>query len=462
MKDIYELLNEANIDVTEIDVNKIEEMEVSELERKRGKKKLMASIKTKKRTSKKVAMVASLVIIIGISSIVIAKPAWAMDIPLIGDLIQKNLINNNSKYKDYIQAVGQTKSDQGIDITFESAIADNNVLNLSFVVKNNNESIENNIVDAMVIPTSLEVNGEKINASSGGSHEIIDANTIRVLKKINWDYNKVSDKLDVGIEISEMYGKKGNWSVNFALDTKEIAKNTYVEKLDKVIKVDGVDIKLDKLTMTPLTININYSAEYKDKEVYLNFLMFDENGVEVINNGNDGSSSRVNKIIEGSCKYINNTNAKQLNIIPFYDKYRMEENNEIEKKLASTKINIEEYSPLNLKINEDASIDINDWIVDGEFLIVKYSYRYLDTELTNTSLAKIYINVDGEDVSKVQSWNEEDEEKKNNLYSKYNESNRDGLMRIVKIGDSKNIEIGCYDGSSIEIFNDQAFTVTKK
>ena len=35
-------------------------------------------------------------------------------------------------------------------------------------------------------------------------------------------------------------------------------------------------------------------------------------------------------------------------------------------------------------------------------------------------------------------------------------------MRIEKIGDSKNIEIGCYDGSSIEIFNDEAFTVTKK
>ena len=45
---------------------------------------------------------------------------------------------------------------------------------------------------------------------------------------------------------------------------KKLAKNTYVEKLDKVIKVNGVDIKLDKLTMTPLTININYSAEYKD------------------------------------------------------------------------------------------------------------------------------------------------------------------------------------------------------
>ena len=188
MKDIYELLNEANIDVTEIDVNKIEEMEVSEIERKRGKKKLMASIKsekqTKKRTSKKIAMVASLVIIIGMSSIVIAKPTWAINLPIIGNLIQKNLIDDNSKYKDYIQAVGQTKSDQGIDITFESAVADNNILNLSFIVKNNNESIENNIVDAMLIPTSLKVNGEKVSTAAGGSHEIIDTNTIRVLKNI--------------------------------------------------------------------------------------------------------------------------------------------------------------------------------------------------------------------------------------------------------------------------------------
>ena len=40
MKDIYELLNEANIDITEIDVNKIEEMEVSETRKKKRKEKI--------------------------------------------------------------------------------------------------------------------------------------------------------------------------------------------------------------------------------------------------------------------------------------------------------------------------------------------------------------------------------------------------------------------------------------
>ena len=205
------------------------------LERKRGKKKLMDSIKsekqTRKRTSKKIAMVASLVIIIGTSSIVVAKPAWAVNLPIIGNLIQKDLIDVNSKYEDYIQAVGQTKSDQGIDITFESAVADNNILNLSFIVKNNNESIENNIIDAMLIPTSLKVNGEKVSTAAGGSHEIIDTNTIRVLKNVKWDYNKLPDKLNVDIEISEMYGKKGNWGVNFALDAKEISKEYLCRKI---------------------------------------------------------------------------------------------------------------------------------------------------------------------------------------------------------------------------------------
>ncbi|MBU3137117.1 DUF4179 domain-containing protein [Clostridium gasigenes] len=461
MKDIYELLNEANIDVTEIDINKIEEMEVSELERKRGKKKLMASIKTKKRTSKKISMVASLVIIMGMSSIVIAKPAWAMDIPIIGNLIQKDLIDVNSKYEDYIQAVGQTKSDQGIDVTFESAVADNNILNLSFIVKNNNESIENNIVDAMLIPTSLKVNGEKVSTAAGGSHEIIDTNTIRVLKNVKWDYNKLPDKLNVGIEISEMYGKKGNWGVNFALDVKEIRKDTYVEKLDRVININGVDIKLEKLTMTPLTTNIKYSAKYKDEEQYLNFVIFDENGVEVKNNGYGFSGDGWTKEIEGSCDYINNANVEQLNIIPFYDKNGIQGNINMENKLPSTKINIEKYSPVNLEINEDASIDINNWIVDGDFLIVKYSCRYLDKVMSRGFLHRLYIEADGKDVSKLDNYAREDDEAREALYRKYNENYLDS-MEVVKIGDSKNIEIGCYDGSSIVILKDEAFTVTKK
>ncbi|MBU3088441.1 DUF4179 domain-containing protein [Clostridium gasigenes] len=461
MKDIYELLNEANIDVTEIDINKIEEMEVSELERKRGKKKLMASIKTKKRTSKKIAMVASLVIIIGMSSIVIAKPAWAMDIPIIGDLIQNNLINNNSKYKDYIQAVGQTKSDQGIDITFESAVADNNVLNLSFVVKNNNESIKDNLTDALLIPTSLKVNGKSVSTGAGASWEVIDENTVRILKSIKWDYDKLPNKLNIDIEIAELFGKTGNWDVSFALNATEINKDTYVEKLDKVINVKGVDFNLTKLVITPLTTKLECFSKYTGGDLdQLEFIIIDGDGKDVKWNGGKSSSDMEGERFEASTNYINNPNTKTLNIIPWYEKYGKILPNDYEKKLPPTKINIENLSPINLNVNEDISIDINDFIVDGEFLIVKHSYKYLDTVIVRGRFSNIYINADGEEVLNERNYNEADKKKLSELYRKYQSSNNN--IDVVKIGNSKNIEIGCYDGTSKVYLKDEAFTVTKK
>lgn len=473
MKDIYELLNEANIDVTEIDTKIIEEIEVSELERARGKKKLRDSIKNtpksgqsqntrRKKTNKKIAMVASVVFVIGTASIVVAKPAWATNLPIIGDLIQKNLIDINSKYQDYIQAVGQTKSDEGIDITFESAIADNNVLNLSFIVKNNNESIENNITDAMLIPTSLKVNGKKVSTGAGGSYEIIDENTIRVLKNISWDYSELPNKLNVGIEISEMYGKKGDWDVNFALDVSEVRENTYVEKLDKVINVNGVDINLDEVTMTPLTTNIKSSYKYTggSLEPQLSFMIIDEDGKEIRIEGGGGYNDFKSKRLNQSDIYTNNIDTKTINIIPFYKIDRRLSQNTYEEKLPPTKIDVDNFTPITLKINEDTVINIDKCIVEGEFFICEYSYKYLGTTMTNIPFGNIYVNTDVLDIKDKYLIDEVEE--KQRLEKKYRTENTKGQIYIERIGNSKNIEIGCYDGSSTVILKDQAFTVTKK
>lgn len=462
MKDIYELLNEANIDVEEI-----EEMEVSEVERKRGKKRLRSSLKStlkggqsQKGISRKIAIAALLGIFMGLSSIFIAKPTWASNIPIIGDLIQNTLIDVNSKYMDYIQVVGQTKSDQGIDITFESAIVDRNELNLIFIIKNNNGSIEENSIDSLFNPTFFKINGE-IMLAIGGSYEIIDENTVRVLRDIGWEQYKLGDYLNVDIEISEMFGKIGNWDISFALDTKEIEKNTYVKKLDKVINVESIDYNLNDIIITPLTTSINYdyiftrTSEEVENRISkdLDFIMFDEKGNEVRWNG--GNTSQKGNKFTGRWKYINNGNIEKLDIIPLYS----EKSEKEEEKLPPIKINIEEFSPISIKINEDTLMSVYNCIIDGEYIIFEYYYIYLDKVVSNTKFSDLYINVDGKSDSRYERYETNDEMDK--LYRKYDTNNNSKMVKISKICDSKDIEIGAYDGTSIEILKDQAFTVTK-
>lgn len=150
MKDIFDYLNEVNIDE-----NEYIECEVSELDRKRGKNKLKNSlnINRRKKHTKIVAIVAAS-LLVAITSIVVAKPVWAENIPIIGDLIKKSLEERNDKYEDYINVVGKTTSDNGIDITLESFAMDQNKFFLQFIVKNNNEKItEDNIEEVLLIPT---------------------------------------------------------------------------------------------------------------------------------------------------------------------------------------------------------------------------------------------------------------------------------------------------------------------
>lgn len=451
-KDIYELLNESNIDLGEI-----EEIEVSELERKRGKKKLMKSIKNKKSMKRNVAVVASAFLVVGVSFTLISKPAWAMNIPIIGDLIQSNLINFNNKYQDYLQAVGTTKSSNGIDITFESAIADNNILNLSFIVKNNNEPLGDDISSAMVIPTFLEVNGKKVSTAAGGSYEIIDEHTVRILKNISWNYGQLPKNLNIDIYISEIFGKQGNWDVSFSLDSKDITDNTYVEKINKIIKIKDTDYTIDEVTMTPLTTNIKYSYKYKDIDPgSIGFIVIDNNGNEVKNIGLGSGGNTTTKEIEGRSEYISNENTESINIIPVY------ENSKSEEKLPSTKIDTENFQPIILTINEDISVSINNCTVEEEFIVFEYNYIFNGTKITNLmATTNMYINANGENISNL-SYSDEDDNKISSLYNKYSENNKNGAVSIYKIGQSRDIEIGFYDFSSKVILKDEAFTVSKK
>ena len=236
MKDIYELLNELNLDSSDV-----EEAEVSEIERKRGKRKLMNSVKKRSSHKKKICVAAaSLAAIISFTSIIAKNPTWAANIPIIGDLFQQKLVSVNKQYADYINKVGQTKSQDGIDITFEKVVADKNLFTFSFIVKNNNAQIED--PNTLFIPMTLNINGKDINMSGSSECEVVDKNTVRYLQTVDWDKTELPKNLNVKIDIPEMFNKKGDWGVEFSVDTKEIEQNTYVEKLNKKFIINNMDV----------------------------------------------------------------------------------------------------------------------------------------------------------------------------------------------------------------------------
>lgn len=442
MKDIYEMLND--IDIPDINDNEFEAASVTEIERGRIKKNLHRVVAYKKRRVNRRIAVAAVLIFVCLSMVVAVNPAFARSIPVINHLFEMNLSGINKEYVDYLSVIGKTKSHEGIDVTFESAVADDNELFLSFIVKNNNEEIINNSSDALLIPTSMQVNGKSVNTGAGADWSFIDNHTIRVLKKIDWSDGRLPDKMNIKINISELYDKKGDWGVKFFLDKSNIANKTIVKKVNTEINLDRIKGKITSVTISPLTVKIEYQGKFNDDNVFFDFVVLDDKGNGLLWNGSYSGSDG-----KGESIFISNEDMKSIKIIPAY---RI--SHEISQKLPPVKLNFNNVKQLELPIDNDRSIAITNYFKDGEYLIVEYNQKYFGKESFRGIVdAPIYIMADGNEIK-------EDGPEAETLYNKY--QNTKERIKICKIGTASDIEIGTYDGTNIRLLKDQSFTVDVK
>jgi hypothetical protein len=439
MKDIYEFLCEINVDSS-----KVEEMEVSEFEREKGKRKLMSSLKKRKSSKKKIVLAVASLVLISLVSVTVVTPTWAESIPIIGELMKERLVDVNKQYEDYMNTVGQTKSQDGIDVTFENVVADNNMFAFSLVVKNNNDEIKD--LEGTVIPISVKVNGNEINTGGGYECKPIDKNTVKCLYDISWDYKDLPRYLNVEMVISELFGKKGDWKVKFSMDTKDVKNNIYTEKIDKNFTIDGIKFNLDEINISPLTTNIKCYGESDD----IDFLVLDQNGEQVKSLGGLGEYSEDGE--EGKMKfsfnYINSKNLTSLKLIPLYcNKNEVYEG----KSVGSKKINLEKFIPFEFNLPNNLSMNIESCNVEKENLIVKYNYKYAGKKI---------VGLGGKDFDIKASGNLLEESEDMNLYEKY--QSEGSFVRIYKINNTKEIEMEFNDQTANMLIENEATIVTKK
>ena len=136
MKDVYELLNDINLDE-----NEFEEMEVSEFEKERIIKSLKKSIK-KKKVWRKGALATAIVASLSVVTIGLTFPTYASNIPVIGDIF-RFLDNGRSgfydDYKEYSNEINMTKESNGIQVTINDAIYDGNSVTLTSTIESDQD-----------------------------------------------------------------------------------------------------------------------------------------------------------------------------------------------------------------------------------------------------------------------------------------------------------------------------------
>ncbi|WP_160689769.1 DUF4179 domain-containing protein [Clostridium sp. C2-6-12] len=263
MKDIYELLSDVDIDEDEIDT-----MEVSDIEKAKVKKHLKISIKKNNGWKKKglIAAVLGCVVIGSVGLVGITNPAYAAEIPIVGDIFR--FLDNGrtgvyDKYKENANEINVTRESNGVAITIKDAIYDGKTLSYTYEIKSDKD-----LGESPMICGGLKIKGYKGGMTGGAEVRKIDENTY--IGKDDYSIDEDKDEVICQLNIREIIPTgqndsnieiKGQWDFDF--DLKAIPGNKQL--INKGTEKDGVKANIDSITKTSMSFIINYSQVVPDE-----------------------------------------------------------------------------------------------------------------------------------------------------------------------------------------------------
>ncbi|NEU30649.1 DUF4179 domain-containing protein [bacterium LRH843] len=264
MKDIYELLNDIDIDE-----NEFEEMEVSELEKARVKKTLKKSLNQRKKMKgwKRVLLpTAACVLAVGLTTNL--NPSFA---EWIGGFFTTEQVDEGLRMASesgLTQRIDQEVMDQGITFKVEDVIADTSRVALSYQVVKENGKILNpqlEFRDGKNVISAYDQDGNPIEGEGIGM-SWINASDYGLIEFSLRGHESI-DSLTIKFELTELNGTRGNWQLEIPIDLKEIKEMTTRFVLDDQKTSDnGVGIHLKEVQFAPSSNEIMYDTYFTAEE----------------------------------------------------------------------------------------------------------------------------------------------------------------------------------------------------
>lgn len=277
MKDIYELLNEVEINdeemkEVEIEVRQYmrqavegEEAAVKDLEKITIKKALKKRINKKNKWYGKgiVAAITTSVIVGGTLYLGIINPTYAANLPIMGDIFR--FLDNGRTgiydlYKENAQEINVTKESNGVSMTVQDALFDGRTIYITYVV-----NTDKDLGDApkIGIDPTLSIRDYQGGMTGSAQSRKIDEHTYVAQRTYTIDEFKESVKCKLNIkEIAKLGSNsqksiKGNWQFEFELEATEGIR----EELNKGTTEDGFSVTIDYIMRTPMSYMVKYTQE---------------------------------------------------------------------------------------------------------------------------------------------------------------------------------------------------------
>ena len=267
MKDIFDLL-----DTIQIEESQIDEKSVSEIERKRVKRSVMKSMK-KKRYMKNglVAVAVCGLVICGVGGIGVINPAYASDIPIVGDIFRFLDRSENStydKYKEYSHEVNYTKESNGIEITIKDTVFDGKTIYYTYEIKSDKDLSDSPFLGSAKNGAVISIKDYAGGLAGGDLCERVNGNTYVGMGEFTIDEERDKINFDLNFDNILFYDGDKEDIIEGYWDFSEISLEA-IDSIKQIVDIysekNGVKVSIDSISKTPISFNIMYSQSLNDE-----------------------------------------------------------------------------------------------------------------------------------------------------------------------------------------------------
>jgi len=306
MKNIYEALNEV-----EIDLSMYGEEKLSILEEKRIMNNVLKNIRKKGTAKKKRIVVAVIIFLLAASSLtIIANPTFAQNSSIIKKFVSRFLSGNSESIDNYVSQIGQSKTINGAKITLKEVVLDNNAVTIAYIIEGAKDTVR--------IEDTVYINGEELERSWGsGVYEYEDENKVIVLSEHGVVGTEIPEVVDLKINTYALAASNKTVEFNMTVSKEKLNAVSNKIKLDKVLNSGIGTLKIKEFSTTPINTYITYET---DKIMPWGLLIKDKDGNYIEEIG--GQRSMVDNgnplCYEGIMRFTPiNKVAKEVTVIPY-------------------------------------------------------------------------------------------------------------------------------------------------
>lgn len=312
---IYEMLNEANIDLDEY-----KKQDFTEFEKNKIKNKFKRSVNKKNFYKKSIAVASVTLLSVGILGSNLGTYAFETLGVIAYDISESLGIQKD--IAEYKTVVNQSVTDNGLKVKLNEVVLNNDELIVSTTITSDKKLGESGSISLF---GDVYINGRRVNSGASGSGKQIDEYTFEDVMEYDLDKEQLNGDINVKIKydgaLIEGKEEKGSWVFEFKTNGEELAKGTKEIKLDNTFTLeDGQNVKLEKYTSNDIGQKIYFSLNSKGTNYDMELRGHDDLGNEVVfymshADGNEGMFK-----VESITGLVNE-NAKELKLTPYAVKF---------------------------------------------------------------------------------------------------------------------------------------------